>query len=222
MLTPDKNGSKKITLYRRDVPLQIDSNVSENPSGIFDLSFIFDSSGSMGFEPFEMPPRGQYHFAALAFYCILKDLQERGIAPLIKYNLINYSNFTRASGWKPYSEIENVKRALFDYQAGGTILNPKELEKLRTTRQDNFISFMLTDSGFNLQENTDQVVREVEEMRKIGNIGFYLFQMGSPSDFSKRVEDIGFPVQYISSAEDFMNTTIRFTSDLYGRLAQNG
>lgn len=216
------DGTQDIQFYKRDMPLTLDLRTSESASGILDLSFIFDSSGSMHFEPFSGEGKGNYHFAVLTFYSILKDLQERGLAPLINYNVINYASFTRDSGWQPYSQLEKVKRSMLDYQKGTTILDPEALKKLRTTRKDNFISFMLTDGGFVEPENEAAVVSEVGEIKKIGNIGFYLFQMGGRSSFSEKLERMDVPVHYIRSAEDFMENTIKFTSDLYGRLIQNG
>jgi hypothetical protein len=216
------DGTQDIQFYKRDMPLTLDLRTSQSASGILDLSFIFDSSGSMHFEPFCGEGKGDYHFAVLTFYSILKDLQERGLAPLINYNVINYASFTRDSGWQPYSQLEKVKRSMLDYQKGTTILDPLALKKLRTTRKDNFISFMLTDGGFVEPENEAAVVCEIEEIKKIGNIGFYLFQMGGRSSFSEKLESMQIPVHYISSAQDFMENTIKFTSDLYGRLIQNG
>jgi hypothetical protein len=215
------DGSSDIRLSKRDIPLTLELKNQESPGGIFDLSFIFDSSASMAFQPFNKIPSGQYHYAALAFYSILKNLQDEGLAPLINFNVINYANFTRESGWRPYREIEIVKRAMFDYQGGYTILDPLSIKRLRTTRLDNFISFMLTDSGFNNKENEQAIVDEIGEISKLGNIGFYLFQIGGQTNFSCELEKMNIPVQYITSAEDFMNTTIRFTKDLYGRVAND-
>ncbi|MDP2908589.1 MAG: hypothetical protein Q8N77_02170 [Nanoarchaeota archaeon] len=211
-----KDGSKHVELYRGSVPLILPFEGDEKPVGLPDLSFIFDSSISMGFQPYSGDGNGEYHFAALTFYSILNYLESEGIAPLLNYHLINFSNSTYSSGWCSYSEINKVKVTLFDYQSGGTVLNPKYLHDLRTSRKDNVISFMLSDTDFNLQENEKEIIKAVDEILASGGIGFYLFQMGQPSTFSEEMKKRNVPVHYVKSAEDFMNKAIRFSKDLYG------
>ncbi len=219
MLTK-KDGTKYLELYKHSNPLILPFESEEKPVGIPDLSFIFDSSISMDFKPFEDEGRGQYHFAALAFYSILNYLEKEGLAPLLNYYLINFSHTTYSSGWRPYAEINEVKRTLFDYQGSGTILDPKALEDLRANRRDNMICFMLSDTGFNSDENERQVIQEVDKMIGSGGIGFYLFQLGLPSTFSKAMEERNLPVHHVQSAEDFMNKAIRFSKSLYGELVR--
>ena len=81
------------------------------------------------------------HYAVLAFYSILKDLEQKGIAPLLNYHLINFSQDSISSGWCSYSEITKVKQTIFDYQGLGTKLDPMTLSNLRLERKDNFILF---------------------------------------------------------------------------------
>jgi len=215
----EKNdGTVDIELYRKNNPLNVSIETEENPWGIPDLSFIFDSSLSMLFKPFEGDGRGEYHLAALTFYSILRNLEEEGIAPLLNYNVINFSKETKASGWQSYADIVQVKKALFDYQGNMTMLNPKKLAELREKRLDNFLSFMLSDGGFNTQKNEDKVVEEIEKMQATGGIGFYYFNIGPSGSFAKTLRQKGIPVQNIDSVEDFMGTTIRFTRGLYGEL----
>lgn len=212
------DGTKHVELYRQTTPLILPFESEEKPIGIPDLSFIFDSSGSMNFEPFEGEGKGQYHFAVLAFYSILNYLEKEGLAPLLNYYSINFSKTTYSSGWCSYSEINKVKSTLFDYQGGGTALEPAVLQDLRVNRRDNLISFMLSDTDFNFKENETQVIQEIDKILATGGIGFYLFQIGLPTTFSKAMEERNVPVQYVKSAEDFMNKAIRFSKDLYGEL----
>ncbi|MBI1969578.1 hypothetical protein HYS48_02695 [Candidatus Woesearchaeota archaeon] len=214
------DGTRKVELYRRINPLILPFAVQETPGGIPDISFIFDSSSSMDFEPFEKEGSGQYHYAVLAFYSILRFLEEEGIAPLLNYHTINFSNSTVSSGWCSYGELERAKKALFDYQGSATMLDPQELAKMRRTRRDNVVCFMLTDSQFNLASNAKAILREIDAMLSTGGIGVYLFQIGSPTPFSKALEQRGVPVHPIESTEDFLHMGIRFTRDLYGEVAR--
>jgi hypothetical protein len=224
-----KDGKKDIHIYSGDFPIVLPFEHEENPGGIPDLSFIFDTSSSEKFDPFK--GYGEYHYACLAFYSILNYLEENGLAPLINYNIINFSDITIPSGWKTYSEIFEIKRILFDYQSGATILNPSALEEMRITRKDNFISFMLTDGGFNLRNNTLDVIKEIENIVNSGAAGFYLFLLNSDVGFAREHEnsrnfinamnDLKVPVHPISSSKDFLYKTIEFGKNLYGRLVEN-
>ncbi len=214
-------GGKNVELFRKDTPLILPFKSDELPGGIPDLSFILDSSGSMDFDPFNGDGYGKYHFASLGFYSILKFLEEIGLAPLLNYHLINFSDTTVSSGWRSYSEIMLVKQALFDYQGRGTFLDPQSIRDLKMKRKDNFICFMLADGEFNSNDNQKEIIKEIEEMRGIGGAGFYLFQIGGHSAFSQELENRGFQVKLIRGAEDFMNLSIRFTRDFYGEVAKN-
>ena len=215
-----ENGEAEVALYRKSFPISLPFAVDETSFGLPDLAWIFDSSISMEFEPFEGEGRGDYHHAALAFYSQLNYLESNNLAHLLNYNLINFSYDTKSSGWKNYNEIWDVKRALFDYQGGGTFLDPNALKELRETRKDNIICFMLSDTYFNVESNAEDCLKEIELMKSCGGIGFYLYQMGGHSPFSAEVERIGFPVQTVTSAEDFMNKGIKFAKDLYGSVLE--
>jgi hypothetical protein len=207
-------SKKSIELHQREFSLdfEFDSQSRQIPN-LPDMAFIFDSSISMHFEPFEGNGKGEYHYAALAFYSILKDLEMKNIAHMLRYNMINFSFDTVSSGWCPYSEIEKVKKALFQYQGNCTVLDPKALQDLRTKRRDNCVVFMLSDTGFNDIFNAHAILREIRQFGQ--GISFFLFQLGSPSAFSVAVEKMGFPVLLVQSAEDFMEKTLSFTKDTY-------
>ena len=224
-----KDGSKEIELFRGSNPLILPFEAKESPGGIPDLAWVFDSSISMEFSPFKNNGEGDYHFAVQSFYSKLNFLEDAGIAGVLNYFLANYSGMTVSSGWRSYSELEIIKKTLFDYQGGCTFLNPKIFEEMRRTRRDNFICFMLTDGGFNERENREQIIKEIELMRESG-AGFYLFNIldkerldaGMISEeelmFAKELKIRGFPVTDIASAEDFMKMSIKFTKDLYGEV----
>ncbi|MBM3200163.1 hypothetical protein FJZ53_04450 [Candidatus Woesearchaeota archaeon] len=213
-------GTKHVELYKYSNPLILPFESEEQPVGIPDLSFILDSSISMGFKPFEGEGQGGYHFAVLAFYSILNYLEKEGLAPLLNYHMINFSDTTYSSGWRNYSELMEVKKTLFDYQGNGTTLDPKALEDLRDNRKDNLLCFMLSDTGFNSMDNEAKIIEEVDKIIGTRSIGFYLFQLGYPSRFSKAMEERNIPVQYVKSAEDFMNKSIRFSKSLYGEIVK--
>jgi hypothetical protein len=217
-----QDGKKRFEFYRGDCPIVIPFDSSNDLGTVLDLAFIFDSSGSMEFLPYQ--GKGEYHLAVLTFYSILEDLKDKGLASFLNYNIINYSgafsveNSTKTSGWCSYADIHNVKRALLSYQGNGTILDPKALADLRMNRRDNFICFMLTDGGFNYTDNQAHVIDEVSKMIATPGIYYCLFQIGPQTEFSTAVEKLGAPVHYVKSADDFMKMTVRFTDQMYQRV----
>lgn len=213
-----KNGKKNIQLYKREREIEARIEDIMNAGGLPDLSWIYDSSFSMEFEPYG--GYGEYHLAVLTFYSMLKYLETESLARMINYNLINFSDITLGSDWQRYEDIKKVKRILFDHQNGGTYLAPEALKSLREQRKDNFITFMLTDCGFNFKRNMDELLKEVDDMQSTGGIGLFLYNLGAPNYFSKEMENRGVFVRYINDVNDFMNDCLMFTKKLYGAVAK--
>ena len=207
------DGGKKVELYRGNVPIVFPFEAPHEFGGIPDLAFILDSSISMGFEP--IAGVGEYHTAVLAFYSILKSLEEKGTAHLMNFSVTNFSDLTDSSGWCDYSSLGRAKRSLFNYQGGNTVLKPEAMANLRKTRRDNFLCFMLSDTGFNYRANELEILEEVDRMIDSGAVGFYLFQLGGESWFSSQVEKRNAVVDYVSSAEDFRKKSIKITKEIY-------
>lgn len=205
-----------IMLHKRDIPFTLPFEVDVKEGSLPDLAFIFDSSISMTFDP--LAGVGEYHYAVLAFYSIIAGLEAKSLAYYLKYYAMNFSSRSISSGWQSHNRLDVVKKAIFDYQGTGTVLDPAALRDLRENRSDNVIAFMLSDTDFNYSENIDALLHEIDMMIDCGGIGLYLFQLGAPTRFSSEVEKRGIPVQRILSAQDFMNKSIQFTKDLYGEL----
>jgi hypothetical protein len=127
-----------------------------------DIAFIADSSGSMSSDLIagdEEP----YDLLLRAKYSVLNWIIRTGKAFHMKFGVINFSGSTYFSGWKPYSELDEVKKTLFHYQGGGTVLNPKVIERLYMERQDPFLAIVTTDGGLdNPEEAAEELVRLVE------------------------------------------------------------
>lgn len=217
-IIPKEDGTNHVELYSGAVPLQFEIETTETPGFLPDIGFIVDSSISMDFQPFEKEGAGQYHFAVLAMYSILRYLEETGNAYVLNYHAINFSEKTTSSGWCSYYEFERIKQTFFDYQCKGTELDPQALRNMREQRRGNFICFMLSDTFFNELDNQAEILKEVEALVETPGIGFYLFQLGMHSSFSQDLEKRGIPVHLIRTTEDFMNLSIRFTKDLYGKV----
>ena len=203
-----------MSLKKRAFPLTIDSHGSESVSGLPDLCFVFDSSGSMAFHP--SAEQGEYHIALLAFYSILHELEAKGVASLLRFNALNFSDKTFASGWRPYCEIEAVKRVLLQHQNGGTKIDVGKLSAIRHERKDSYLLFLLSDLDIsNVSELEAELIKT--HQRKAAQV--LIFKLGGKNLLSARLEEAGMNIFYISSAADFMKGSITIARTVYsGRL----
>ncbi len=218
MLMQD-DGEAHMEFYKRSMPIILPFEAAPSPVSIPDISFVVDSSSSMGFDPIN--GQGQYHAVALAFYSILRFLEEENLAQFVKYNVINFSAAQpTCSEWQDYSDISYVKKALLDYHGLGTYLDPLSLKKLYETRTDNFISFWLSDMSFNSPLNEIAVLKQVDNMLNSGGVGFFFFVLGMQTSFSKALEERGVPVTYIKSADEFLKGSVKISKQLYGELSK--
>ncbi|MBI4472194.1 MAG: VWA domain-containing protein [Acidobacteria bacterium] len=204
------DGATHLWLKERAFPLSIDASVEENIGGLPDLCFVFDSSGSMGFDP--QHSKGEYDIAVLTFYSILRSLDAKGIAPLLKYNSINFSNVTFASGWQSYRDLEKVKRVLFQYQGGGTTIDVNRLSELRNSRSDNYLLFILSDL---MITNIDALECEFIDTHQSRAASVLVFKLGGRNLLCERLEDSGMSVLYPSKAEDFMYGSIKIAREAF-------
>lgn len=207
------DGTTDLELYQRELPLEIDASVHKDLGGVPDLCFVFDSSGSMGFNP--RAGTGEYHTAVLTFYSIVNGLEKKGIAPLLNYNVINFSDTTFSSGWHCYKELMEVKDKLFRYQGGWTALNVQELKKIRDYRRDNYILFLLSDLGLNNQKNFEELEKELIDTHESRAAHVLIFKLGGDDILSKSFERKGISVIYPRNINDFMYESIKFTKDVY-------
>lgn len=147
-----------------------------NKKSIPDILFILDSSGSMLNDSLNNSPFGEkYHNAILGIYAIFSFLKKIGIAPYIKYSLIQFSSKTISTGWLNYNEIKKLKEKLFSPEGSTTRFDVNILEKnLSENKNEKFI-LLITDSEiFNFYKIKEKLIDLLSK-----NYTFY-FQMGNP------------------------------------------
>jgi len=209
----------KVHIFQKPDKLEISNEIQieRSQKGFPDMCFIIDSSMSMEFEPYEQT--GDYHYAVLAVYNIIEYLARNNLLSLLNFSAINFSKETIYSGWHPYTHLDKVKRALLKYQGDFTTLDSKILKQVAEERKDNFILFILTDSGFNKKEIAIEVGDTLIDIANGGYASVFHFQMGYDlNGFSHRLKRNNIPVLEISSAEDFMHLSLQFTKELYGKV----
>ena len=144
--------------------------------GIPDILFILDSSGSMLNSPSNNFPFGEkYHNAILGIYAILSFLKKIGIAPYIKYSLIQFSSKTISTGWLSYYKIKKLKERIFSPEGGTTKFDINVLEKiLLQNKNEKFILFITDSEIFNFYKIKEKLIQLLSK-----NYTFF-FQMGEP------------------------------------------
>ncbi len=195
---------------RYDWSLQVPSKYRDK--SLPDICLLMDTSGSMEWGGGHQVPgsdwsdESKYHYALLGFHGIMKYLQRIGIAPFVKYNLINFSNGTKTSGWKNYAQINDVKKLAFTPQFGGTYLD-MDLVK-RELNRPSCVSIMLSDGEiFNWGQINDDFASLMKK---------HYFSFISIEDTSEAYEDLkgrGFPVYEVQSKEDMTGLMIDLAKD---------
>ena len=171
----------------------IDNPGTMKSAGYPDIYFIVDSSGSMGWAPFE--EQENYHIVCVGVYAILHFLRETGILEDVSFNIINFSDITISSGWVDHFEMDKFKKILFHYQGGGTSLNKRVLEdtaKQHLSKVKNydshFLMFLISDGYI---ANEDEVVKVIEQLLSKQNQVVYMSIGVGETPFFKKLEKFG-------------------------------
>jgi hypothetical protein len=179
------------------------------------IMFLSDCSGSMtestsgtseGRQVFDLPwrDRSKYHFAMLGKYGSLKWLQNQGIAPYLLYNATLFSNTTRSSGWKNYSQLGDFKKMLFAPEFGGTSINNGVLA--RELNVSPALILMLSDGAIWRWSDIKDRFREITDPHYLS-----LIQIGEPTQTTKDIESWGKRVYQVNKAEDLRGMIVDVT-----------
>ncbi len=206
-------GDGDFEFYERETPLNLEIPITMAPGGIPDIAWILDSSGSMGWD--WKNGAGRYDAAARIVYSIHLSLDKSGKGQHMNYSMINFSDSTRFTGWKPYQQLDEIHRELFRYQNGSTYMSEKALKHLLEQSPDVFLAMMISDGGFNIFTNEAAITRQIREIEDRGNY-FALFQIGGLSDFAKRLQDQGSLVIQVNGPLDLYNAAADLTIKAWG------
>ena len=169
-----------------------------------DILFILDSSGSMLTPNLNNFPFGEkYHNAILGIYAVLSFLKKIGVAPYIKYSLIQFSSKTISTGWLNYYEIKELKKRIFCPEGSTTKFDVDLLEKtLSENKNEKFILFITDSEIFNFYKIKEKLIQLLSE-----NYTFF-FQMGKPGSAYKVLKN------------KFNYIKVEKSSDLYGKMIE--
>jgi hypothetical protein len=200
----------ELELYNKKLPITHQTPATTSPGGFPDLLLLVDSSGSMSWKP--RTGSGQYDSLLRAAYSIFAFLEKRNKAQHMKYAAVNFSGRTLSTPWKPYSELSDIKKLLFNKQNAGTVFNSEVLEELARTNSDNFMCLMVTDGAI---RNSSDVVKIVGEMVARGN-KFVLIQIGKPSPLVQALRQMTVPVHVITDHRQLRGLCLDYTQEAWG------
>jgi len=199
------NFQVSVHQYHINVPCRI-SNKS-----FPDVCLLIDTSGSMreGGYHIGIPwgERSGYHYALLGLYGIIKYLEGIGVASSILWNVINFSDVTRASGWKTYKEISQLKKHALTPQFGGTEI---DIEVLREQlSHEASLVIILSDGEI---YNWEKIKDEMEEIVEPHYVSF--IQIGKETKVGRDMQKYGVGVVTVKRKEDISQLMVDLTKQV--------
>jgi len=176
-----------------------------------DICLLIDTSGSMRDGGYHVGiPWGEnsgYHYALLGLYGIIKYLDNEGIASSILWNVINFSDTTRASGWKTYQEISQLKKYALTPQFGGTEIDIEVLRK--ELSREPCLVIILSDGEI---YNWEKIKVEMEEIIRPHYVSF--IQIGKETRVGKDMREFGAVVLTVRRKEDISQLMVDLTKQV--------
>ncbi len=205
---------KPITFSHKRYTHDIVLPVYETKTGYTDTCIMVDDSGSMmGAGKQETIPWGddsEYHYAMLGFYGLMNYAKDLGIAPLVSWNLVRFSDTTKTSGWVDYSSLDTFKRqALDEVCGGGTTLDMKVVRKVLNRDPCNII--LMSDDGiWNWGKIKDEFL-DLAKPHKLAYLGMGKYTNGMGED----IRAAGHIYKHIENKSDLRNLMLSFVGDEY-------
>ena len=202
---PATAQGQRLLLTQREGPVPLPAPGTERMPQLPDIAFIIDSSGSMGYRPFDL--RCPYGLLLLACYSVLRHLDEKN-AP-IRTACVNFSSTTKSSGWQERHNQHKMRKTLLAYEGAGTILDISALSKLDKATNRPYWQLLVTDSGLG---NTAQASGYLCQTRN----RVTLLQIGDPTVLSKALDAAGRQVAYVHAPEQITGMLLEQAVSIYG------
>lgn len=197
-------NDESFVLYEKEIPLRISTEGVE-PGIIYDLAFILDGSGSMGWL---FDTRASYHTLVVAVYSLLDYLKSTDKGYHVNCCAIKFASSTFYSRWLDYSSLRDLKLNYILRDTGGaTNLSPTVLRQMTDEAKGAFLGIMVSDGEIH---NLKETVEAIGELIQSGN-HFCLIQIGESTSFMSEIRTLGGDVY-----------NIRDTADLKGLILKKG
>ena len=204
------NENGEIVFYEPKYHWSMSIPIKKGIGGIPNLYFILDSSGSMtSFKGKEIPGVGwgdksRYHYALLGIYGIMNYLERMNIRPS-KIAITSFSNTSRSIIAESFEKIEEI---LFSPEAGGTLINSKEIKRVAKILGKSVI-IMLSDGEIH---NWDEVKEDIKEVMRNNYSAFISIGVKSSPYYDLRGVA---KVFFVERDEDLPRIMIDFTRKSY-------
>ena len=182
---------------------------------------VLDNSGSMadGVDGSEgnttFIPWGdnsKYHYALLGFYGIENFLQMQGIAQYIGHGLSLFSSSTRYDE-ADFRGIQKLRKLALSPEFGSTRLDAHTLVDALKGRE----SFVLSISDGEIG-NWHEAKPEFEKLARDNY--FAHIQIGYENQFTRDLEQAGFPVFYVNSGDELSRLMVNVATNTYRRFVR--
>ncbi|MFC1812344.1 hypothetical protein ACFL03_06590 [Thermodesulfobacteriota bacterium] len=199
---PNRNGQHRLLFQQTEINIESPVRYDQTQGFLPDLAFLLDSSGSMGYEPFE--GTGEYNLLLRTAFGVFQWLKSKGLAAFLKYAVLNFSSKTDYSGWHNWNRKEILYQTLFNYQGGGTELGLKQLERLVKEAKRPFMALMISDGELDNAEPAEKFVRN----HFTPPHGLVLVQIGKISSFARNLRSNGFGVHVLNDCSDLRDLVL--------------
>ncbi|MBS3167194.1 hypothetical protein J4403_03220 [Candidatus Woesearchaeota archaeon] len=181
-------------------------------NSIADLLLVIDSSGSMGFDPYNEEPdnRGDYDSAVLAGEA--QALYALDCGAMV--SVINFSGGDDLAFCSYTYKLDNIERVLLNKQDGGTMFPCKEIAKMMTlTKNKLFVSILSDCELYNTAEAIESMMDELTEFDKFSV--FQTSRWGGLTSFARELKSHGANLFVVRTHKDLKNIVVGETMREY-------
>lgn len=192
---PRRGERPALRFHQVEASVRTPTGQGSSERSLPDLAFLLDSSGSMGYEPYE--GRGLYDLLLRTVFGVFHWLRTKGLASYLRYAVLNFSETTRYSGWCDWAQRDRLYDVLFDYQGGKTVLGADVLRRAAAESQRPFAAIMVTDGELEQHEKSLECIAGCFRPPD----GLVLVQLNTDSRFARRLREMGFRVHLLKSRQ---------------------
>ena len=187
----------------------IDFPIRKSLRGFPSVAFaLCDASGSMmGGGDMSLIPWGDksgYHYAVLAFYGLIRQLEQMGLLHKVEVSGATFSSATMAA-----KGLEKTKKMLLNPTSGGTEIDIAEVRNLLRGKEGALFPFISDGGIMNWESVKDEFIALAKKQE------FFMIQVGESTEASSDIQRAGLPVYYVDSYQDVVGLVVDLTAKTY-------
>lgn len=206
----ENGGTEDVWLHKREVPYEIEEELTPGRKSTEDILFVIDVSRSMGWSGKPLD-RSKYDLALQAVFGCLKGLEKLGRAANSKYGMVLFSNSTTFSGWEDYYSLDKFKKLVFTgYQGGGTELNAEVMQKVSQQNKDRFLTLLISDGDIYNPDASETIKKIIEAGNDVVQ-----FSIQGNTGFSQTIKKHGAEIVNVNKPEDLSGIVVENIKERY-------